>query len=192
MQTNTSHSLLDRLKSTNSSRDWDTFVSIYRPLIQRQLHRFGIRSPDADDICQETLKQVFKTINGFNHNGRHGAFRNWLKTIVRQRLSRYMRKSRTASASGTALNEQEIAIESSLQDYWDREHDRHVINNLLKLIRKDFTETSWQSFYRVVVCAEDPKSVAQSLSLSLNSITVARSRILRRLREIGRGMIDPL
>ena len=192
MQVNTSHSLLDRLKSTSSSSDWDTFVEIYRPFILSQLNRFGIAGADAEDICQDSLTQVFKAIGGFDHNGRIGAFRNWLRTIVRQRISRYLSNPKSKNGPAASISPDEIAIENTLAVHWDKEHDQYVLNKLMQLISKDFTETSWRSFHRIVIGSEDPKVVAQSMSLTLNSVMISKSRIMRRLRELGRGMIDQL
>jgi RNA polymerase sigma-70 factor (ECF subfamily) len=53
----------------------------------------------------------------------------------------------------------------------------------LELIRAEFEERSWQAFWRVAVEGQDPADVAAALGLSRNAVYVAKSRVLRRLRE---------
>jgi RNA polymerase sigma-70 factor (ECF subfamily) len=60
------------------------------------------------------------------------------------------------------------------------------------MVRNEFTETTWTSFRRVVLECEKPQTVADSLSITMNAVLISKSRILKRLREIGRGLIDQL
>jgi RNA polymerase sigma-70 factor (ECF subfamily) len=46
-----------------------------------------------------------------------------------------------------------------------------------------FEERSWQAFWRVVVEGQRLADVAAELGLTRNAVYIAKSRILRRLRE---------
>lgn len=187
----TSHSLLDRLSTGNSAQDWNAFESIYRPFIRDRLLRSNIPASDADDICQETLTQIFKAISGFQHNGREGAFRNWLKKIVRQKIWQHVNGSARIGTNGRVSNlHDEQAVDQSFEDQWEREHDRHVIEKLLQLVKKEFTDTSWKSFRRMVIDGEEPAQIASSLSVSVNAVLISKSRIMKRLREYGKGLVE--
>ena len=41
-----------------------------------------IRPSDVDDLVQEVLAVVLRELPQFEHNGRTGAFRRWLRTIL--------------------------------------------------------------------------------------------------------------
>jgi RNA polymerase sigma-70 factor (ECF subfamily) len=58
------------------------------------------------------------------------------------------------------------------------------------LIEPEFTPPTWQAFRRVVLDDAKPAVVAEELGLSVNSVLLAKSRVLKRLREMGRGLID--
>lgn len=51
-------------------------------------------------------------------------------------------------------------------------------------------EQTWQAFERYVIGEEPPQKVADDLGLSLNSVLLAKSRILRRMREEAKGLVD--
>lgn len=194
MLTNTSVSLLDRLKATGTPNDWDLFVQVYQPFIVKHIVRSGIPECDADDLYQETLTQVLTGITRFDHNGNAGAFRNWLKKIINQRMWHYAK----SQCQTHKLNQHYVQIQSAqvnrhaIDELWDREHDRYVVNRLLELIRKEFTATSWEAFRRVVLDGQSVDIVAQQLSVTINSILIAKSRIMKRLRTISAGLIDSL
>ncbi len=54
----------------------------------------------------------------------------------------------------------------------------------LDQVRAEFEDRSWQAFWRVAVDGRRAADVAAELKISVNAVYVARSRILRRLRDI--------
>lgn len=73
---------------------------------------------------------------------------------------------------------------------WERDHDAHVVRGLLELIRPEFTTTTWRAFERLVLGDERPDQVAADLGLTLEATYAAKSRVMRRLREVGAGFLD--
>ena len=59
------------------------------------------------------------------------------------------------------------------------------------MIRSEFTETTWNSFRRLVIEEQEPSAVAETLQVSVNAVLIAKSRIMKRLRELGQGLVDP-
>ena len=102
MSDKTRLSLLDRVRDTETGDSWNEFLAVYDGLIDGWLRKQGVAGPDADDIRQEVLETVFRAIGGFDHNGRPGAFRNWLRTITANRMRRLWRRrvSQTADYAG--------------------------------------------------------------------------------------------
>ena len=79
---NTSLTLLNRLRNSNDDDAWHRLFSLYQPLVIVWLRKYEVQSADADDLAQDVLMTVSKTITSFDHNGRPGAFRNWLQAIL--------------------------------------------------------------------------------------------------------------
>jgi RNA polymerase sigma-70 factor (ECF subfamily) len=66
---------------------------------------------------------------------------------------------------------------------WDRDHDRHVVEKLLAVVQPDFTPATWDAFRRFGIDGVPAARVAQELGLSENAVILAKSRVLKRLRE---------
>src|SRR5262245_49776422 len=77
----TSASLLDRLRLTPDEESWRRLVELYTPLIRGWLGRHA-RLQDADDLVQEVLSVVVRKLPQFVRQPRTGAFRRWLKSIT--------------------------------------------------------------------------------------------------------------
>ena len=81
---------------------------------------------------------------------------------------------------------------SALSRQWDEEHDRHVVRRLLEMLEADsaFEPITLRAFHRVVFDAMKPALVAAELNLSVNSVLLAKSRVLKWLRQEAAGLID--
>jgi RNA polymerase sigma-70 factor, ECF subfamily len=189
----TSVSLLDRLAGSPTDDDWRRLLELYQPLLRAWMGRAGVARSDTDDLAQEVLLVVFREVGGFEWRGQ-GAFRAWLRTILANRVRDYFRSQKhRPTATGDSdflrrLNELE-SPESALSRLWDREHDEHVAASLLRRIQGDFAPATWQAFRRHVLEGMPVKSVAEELGLSLNSVLLAKSRVLKRLRQELAGLI---
>jgi RNA polymerase sigma-70 factor (ECF subfamily) len=80
--------------------------------------------------------------------------------------------------------------DSGLSHLWDQEHDQHIVRRLLAMIEPHFSPSTWQAFRRVVLDGARPDTVAAELGLSVNAVFIAKSRVLQRLREEGRILLD--
>jgi RNA polymerase sigma-70 factor (ECF subfamily) len=190
----TSVSLLERLSGRPTGDDWRRLLELYQPLLCVWMTRSGVAAADADDLTQEVLLVVFREVGGFERRG-NGAFRAWLRTILANRVSNYFRaQQRRPTATGgsdflQSLDELE-SPESALSARWDREHDDHVVASLLRQVRPHFAPATWQAFRRHVQEGEPAARVAAELGLSLNSVLLAKSRVLKRLRDELAGLVD--
>jgi RNA polymerase sigma-70 factor (ECF subfamily) len=191
----TSLSLLARLQQEPDGEPWRRMVAIYTPLIQSWLRRREVPAHDQDDLVQEVLSAVVRDLPRFQHNQRAGAFRAWLRTITVHRLRGYWR-DRQPTLAGTADSDFAEFLQqledprSELSRRWDIEHDRHVLARLLELIEPEFNATDWQAFRRQVTDGARAGQVAAELGVSVNVALLAKSRILRRLRQEASGLVD--
>src|SRR5215475_5216400 len=96
----TRQSLLLRAQSGEENA-WKDLTDLYRPLIIAWLNRQGVPARDLDDLSQDILLRVVQHLPTFEHSGRRGAFRAWLRTIVGSRTCDYWRAlDKTAKAGG--------------------------------------------------------------------------------------------
>jgi RNA polymerase sigma factor (sigma-70 family) len=189
----TPYSLLERLARNGSPDDWSALVALYRPLLTTWVRPHVGQDSDADDIVQETLAVVVRKFPEFRHNGTSGSFRAWLRAVLVNKLRQFRRSAGrnpdfanpTADRALAALEQHDSAESRG----WDAEHDRQILSRLLNRIRAEFAPTTWEVFRRYVLEGHSPKAVAAAVGVTANAVFIARSRVLKRLREEAAGLI---
>ncbi len=182
----TSLTLLDRLAASPTDADWRRVHDLYAPLLRRWAVRAGAPDADADDLVQEVLLVVVRRVGEFDRRA-PGAFRAWLRGILANHLKKFFRTRGRAPA--VDLNA--VADENSvLGRLWDREHDEYHAARALRAAEGDFAAATWAAFRRQVLDGFPPAAVAAELGLSLNAVVLAKSRVLKRLREELRGLVE--
>ncbi len=183
----TSLSLLDRLKVARpDASDWNRLQGIYLPLIERWLSRVPGLGDESADLAQEVLVVVFRAVPRFTRQ-REGSFRAWLRQVTVNKVRNYRRKRQRRPAVG--LDQADGFLErlsdpnDDLAREWDRDHDSHVVGKLLAVVRTDFSPSTWEAFRRFGIDNVPAGKVAEELGLTENAVILARSRVLKRLRE---------
>lgn len=195
MMHETSLSLLDRLRQSSENESWDRLALLYTPLIRAWIRRYDVQESDASDLVQEVLLAVSQDIGKFEHRGQPGAFRGWLKAILMNRLRKFWRaRDRHPQAVGDSAMDMRLAQlddpASEMSQIWNREHDQYVLRQLLTLTEPHFEPATWKAFKRVALDGVRPDIVAAELGISLNAVCLAKSRVIRRLRQECEGLIE--
>jgi len=191
----TSLSLLNRLRCAPGSETWTRLADLYTPLIRAWLRKYDVQDSDAADLTQEVLLAVSKDLGKFEHAGHPGTFRGWLKAILVNRLRKFWRaRDRRPQARGDSDIDLRLAQlgdpSSEMSQIWNREHDQYVLRQLLALAEPHFEPNTWKAFCRVALDGAKPDVVAEELGISLNAVCLAKSRVLRRLRQESEGLIE--
>jgi len=183
----TSLSLLDRLKAARpDASDWNRLQGIYLPLIERWLGRVPGLGDESADLAQEVLIVVFREIPRFDRR-REGSFRAWLRQVTVNRIRNYCRKRHRRPAAGlgpaNGFLERLSDPNGDLAREWDRDHDKHVVQKLLALVQPAVSPSTWAAFQRFAVDGIPAARVSEELGLSENAVILAKSRVLKRLKE---------
>ncbi len=193
----TPKSLLARLQSGTESGGWVRLTELYSPLLQRWARHFGLQAHDADDLVQEVLSQLIAELPTFEYNRERGLFRSWLRTVTVNRMRVFWRTKKPMpigaggddSAAGNQLD-QLADSDSGLTRLWNQEHDEYIVSRLKAQVRPEFDEKTWQAFTSVAEDSRDPAEVAVELGMSRGAVYVAKSRVLKRLRDELDGLAD--
>ncbi len=186
--TATSRDLLDRLKADDAAA-WDRLVFLYAPLVYRWCRRWDLRDQDIADILQDVFQAVAAHIATFRKERAGDTFRGWLRTIARNKVQDHFRKL-GREPEGVGGTDAQIRFASlpaagpaDDEDSPDETAERLLLSRGLDLIRDEFEDRTWKAFWGTTVEGRDTKEVALELGMSPGAVRVAKSRVLRRLRE---------
>lgn len=187
-------SLLERLK-LESPEAWRRLVHLFGPLVYQWCRRHGLQAADATDVGQEVFRAVACSIGRFRRDRPADTFRGWLWTITRSKIAenwRQRQKQPQASGGSTAqMRLAELAVaEPGEPPECEPETRSSLYRRGLQLIQDEFAERTWKAFWRVAIDGCAPAEVAEEMGLSVNSVYLAKSRVLHRLREELGDLLD--
>ena len=150
--------------------------------------RFPSLASDADDIVQETLIALVKTLPAYRYSpGESGAFHNYLTGILHHRACAMLRqRQRAADAVATAPDTLPAAADDIVAGRDEIAWRQSVFEIALRQLLADESvqERTKQVFSRVAVRGEDAAEVAAAFGLSANAVAQIRFRMTQRLRDI--------
>jgi RNA polymerase sigma-70 factor (ECF subfamily) len=189
-------SLLERLCEEPTEEAWRRLDYLYRPLIRRWVLRGDpTLGAEVEDVIQEVMKGLVEELPRFRHNRRKGAFRAYLRQMTLHRLQAFWRSRgkrplllQEDSAHSPLMQLADAA--SDLSRLWEEDHNQHVMRGLLALLQPEFNPTVWKAFTRQLFDDAEPAAVAAELGIQVSAVYLAKSRILKRLRQEGQGLLD--
>jgi RNA polymerase sigma-70 factor (ECF subfamily) len=188
-------SLLVRLRDPRDGQAWTEFVDLYTPLVYGYARKQGLQDADAADLSQEVLRAVAGAIGRLEYDPLRGAFRNWLFTVLRRKLSNWRAsQANRIRGSGDSATHQLLAqclAPPDLEQEWEAEWHQRLVAWACEQVQREVTPRTWQAFWRTAIDGQPGKHVASELGSSIASVYHARSRILARLKELIQSTRDP-
>jgi RNA polymerase sigma-70 factor (ECF subfamily) len=187
--TNTSSSLLERLRQPFESEAWARFVALYTPLIYSWGRRVGLQEPDAADLVQDVFVTLLQVLPTFAYDRKRG-FRKWLRTVTINRWRKDRKRSERRMVQGQEGHPDPVAVGDDLEACWEAEYQQHLASQALRLMRTDFEETTWKACWETCAAGRNAADVAAELGLSIGAVYAAKFRVLNRLRREMQGLLD--
>jgi RNA polymerase sigma-70 factor, ECF subfamily len=188
----TSSTLLILVKAKDQEA-WQRFVHLYGPLVYRWCQRFGLQDADAADVGQDVFRTVAESIDGFHHDQKGDSLRGWLWTITHTRILDLMRRKDRAAkpVGGSEAQARLLEVPDYHTDSGATEEDEHIlVRRAVDMVLDDCKEETRQAFLRVVIAGQRPADVARDLGMTANAVYLAKSHILRRIREEFAQLVD--
>ena len=189
--------LLSRLKNWNDQESWNSFFHIYWRLIYRSARRAGLGKEEAQDVVQETIVSVSKSIPNFKYDPKNGSFKGWLLQLTRWRIKDQLRKRLPKAvinedASGTPVwpviaeevpHSQGLLLESVWNDEWDRT----ILDAAVERLKRKVNLKHFQIFDLNVLQDIPAPKVKEMLHVSIGRIYLIKHRLSALLKkEIAR------
>lgn len=188
----TSRTLLNGIRQSPEDERWSVLVELYTPFIRSILAGCGVRGNDVDDVVQNVLTVVVRRLKEFDRQ-RTGSFRAWLRAITVNAMREHWRSKPT----NLPTDDESGAVFAELQDpnsemtqYFNQEHNRHVLSYLMDRVKADFRDATWQAFQLLAIEHMSVDEVAEQLNITPNAAFIARSRVMKRLKEVGAELLE--
>lgn len=190
----TSTGLIDQIRLRDKEA-WERLVQLYGRLVHHWTQSSGLGDDDRADVFQEVFRAVDRHIGNYNHHLKGSSFRAWLRTITKSKvIDAFRRKQREPDGRGGAESD-EILLHAPDENSFDVEEDAGseramLMSQALKLVRNDFESKTWLAFWRTAADGIPTSVVADELEMTQAAIRKAKSRVLRRLRDVFAGLED--
>jgi RNA polymerase sigma-70 factor (ECF subfamily) len=185
----TSTSLLERLRLPGQADAWDRFARLYAPLLLAWARqpKLSLQPADADDLVQEVLTDLVRKLPDFSYDPKR-KFRTWLRGVLRNKwVDFWRRKGRLPPGGAEGLSAVEGAADTDLGEV---EEQQILLRRALELMQAEFAPSTWKACWATVAEGRAAAEVAAELGISENAVYIARSRVLRRLRQDLEGLLD--
>lgn len=183
----TRQSLILRLKDRHDHEAWTEFLEIYRPLVYRLATAKGLQHADAEDIVQQVFTSVSVALDRWQPDRSRARFRTWLNTIARNAILNVLTRRAPDRASGDTAERDLLAQQSSdapASQLLLLESRREIFRWAARRVREQFEPATWDAFWLTAVEGREVEDVAPLVGKKPGAIYAARSRIMRRLKEV--------
>jgi RNA polymerase sigma-70 factor (ECF subfamily) len=184
-------SLLDRLRAPGDDSAWERLLTLYGPTVEAWCRQGGASAEDAADIRQDVFRTVAQGIADFRRDRPGDSFRGWLYLTTRRRLLDHQRRAarQPRAEGGTDAQEQFLEIPAAEPPGSEAAEAGEFYQQCIRLIQSEFEERTWRAFWRVTVDGRAAEDVAAELGMTPGAVYIAKSRVLKRLRQEFAGLI---
>jgi len=184
----TSVSLLEQLRHSPDEAAWARFVHLYGPLLFRWGRQAGLDEADAGDLVQDVFVVLLKELPRFERDPTC-SFRAWLKTVAMNRWrNQAKRQARAPARPGDGALAEVPAPDDSL--FEEQEYRRQLLLRALEFLRDEFQPATWKAFHEHGMNGRPAAEVAAELTMTVGAVYAAKCRVLGRLREHLRGLLE--
>jgi RNA polymerase sigma-70 factor, ECF subfamily len=184
----TRNSLLLRLQDREDVDAWEEFVAIYSPVVFRVALCKGFQQADAENIVQEVLLAVARSLEKWLDREDRGPFHAWLLRIARNTAFDLISSKSTRELGKDGSEAERFLAElhdpTELSSALDLEEERAIFGWASAQARKSVAEQTWRAFWLTEVEGLSPQEVSDSLKIRIGKVYVARCRVMARIKEL--------
>ncbi|MCH2208042.1 MAG: sigma-70 family RNA polymerase sigma factor [Lentisphaerales bacterium] len=187
----TKQTLLVRIRNKDDQQAWNEFVVYYESFILKILKILKVDANDEDDLTQEILLKLWKSLQNLDYDPKRARFRTWLRTVIRNKYYDFLRKKQRSLKSSLIAEDEAPEIvaefdEEEMLNIIDQEWRKNITQIALKNLEKVFSENAILAF-KMSLEEVATKEIASQLNIAENSVYTLRKRVEAKLiREVKR------
>jgi|ERR1041384_4792189 RNA polymerase sigma-70 factor (ECF subfamily) len=184
----TRQTLLSRLKDWDDRESWNEFFETYWKLIYSAATKSGLTDSEAQDVVQDTVIAVSKSLPNFKYNPEVGSFKSWLLHVTKWRIIDELRKRPQEKrawrppAENDTLRTDVIARLPDpngfdLQKVWDEEWKQNLVDAAIERVKKKADSKQYQIFDLCVIKEWPISKITKTLRISAAQVYLHKHRI---------------
>ena len=188
----TRKSLLSRLKRWDDQDGWRDFFNTYWKLIYGVAMKAGLTHEEAEEVVQETVLGVARSIGRFKYDPAVCAFKTWLMQVTRSKIANQFSKRKglrrmepvNDGNSDTPLLERvpDPAV-PALETIWDAEWQKNLVDAALQKVKDRVPIQQYQIFDFYALKKWPVSKVARALGVSVGHVYLAKHRVSRLIKK---------
>jgi RNA polymerase sigma-70 factor (ECF subfamily) len=188
----TRQSLLSRLKDWSDQESWRVFFDTYWKVIYHTAVKAGLTDAEAQDVVQDTVLSVSKSMKTFKYDTKNGSFKAWLLRLTGWRIKDQFRKrqkniqtprpdARTSTGTGTVERIPDPAGQP-LEAVWDEEWETNLLKAAIRRVKRKVDPSHYQLFDLHVLKHWPVARVARALKMNPGKIYLIKHRISKLIK----------
>jgi RNA polymerase sigma factor (sigma-70 family) len=183
----TRQSLLSRLKDWGDQESWSVFFETYWRLIYHTAMRSGLNDAEAQDVVQETVISVLKSMPNFVYDTERGSFKGWLLNLTRWRILDHLRR-KNAKGYAEARDERSPTETSEferipdpaslkLDEAWEKDWEQNLVEAACQRAKKKVDSKQYQIFDLYAIKLWPALKVARTFGISIGQVYLIKHRV---------------
>ena len=174
--------LLQRLTTGQDEQSWMEFSDIYRGYLYAICRNMEVPAHEIEDIIQDVLLSVWKSLPGFTYDPEKGRFSGWLSRVTANRvkslrLSDVRRKNRELKSH----NDQD-SDDPEIYDKFEKSWIEFITEKAWENIKNKLSD-KMRNVFEMYMEGRKIKEIAESLDFNENTVSVYKKRVATALRK---------
>jgi RNA polymerase sigma factor (sigma-70 family) len=177
----TRQSLLIRIRDLGDQPAWEEFHARYATMIRGWCCQWFPR--ESDDMVQEVLLLLAKSLREFEYDPRKGRFRGYLKTVTHRLMAdlKERERGRRAVNGDDLLDEVEASVD--LEARLASEYDLELLEKAKTNVRGRVEPRTWSAYVETAEQGRKGADVARELGMKVGAVHQAKYQVLTLLRQ---------
>lgn len=194
----TRRSLIIRLRDADDRDSWQEFFDTYWRLIYSVARRAGCTEQEAEEVVQETVITVNRSLPEFRYDPAVCSFKGWLMHKTRWRIIDQVRKRppdfrrHTEAQGGTSQTPliERIADPESLRldGVWEEEWRKNLVDAAMERVKRRVRADHYQIFVLGAARGLGPRQIAEAMGVGIAQVYLVRHRVAALVRKEVRNL----